>query len=59
MSINVAKPIIKQIKDTRDELEFLKKYHYLQRTKKRKKLLRIFQQFMFIIGRKLGVLKFM
>lgn len=25
MSINVAKPIIKQIKDTRDELEFFEK----------------------------------
>ena len=35
---SVAKPIIKQIRDNREALDFLKQYHCLQRMRKRRLL---------------------
>ena len=65
---SVAKPIIKQIRDNREALDFLKQYHCLQRMRKRwlcsldlKWLFRLWSRYqsIFIIGRILERLRYM
>lgn len=56
--MNISQPIIKKIEDTRNALDFFEKEILLLEDKRHRKLLKIFLQFIFIIGRISGNLRF-